>query len=160
MIITLCGSARYEAEYKYLMEKLTLLGHVVIGLASYLSEHDGNKDWYTTAEKEVLDRIHLWKIEMSNCILVIDCHIDMENTVNVAIKKQIEGEEKPILTETHITCGASYIGVSTHNKIEHAMKLEKYVLRLSHFPLLLDLYNRAYVISHIINATSKGEALA
>lgn len=72
MIVTLCGSNRFEAEYREWNEKLSLLGHVVFTLTSYPSFHGGVKDWYTPEQKEMLDRVHLAKIKHSDAILVLN----------------------------------------------------------------------------------------
>jgi hypothetical protein len=72
MIITLCGSARFEAEFHRWNEVLTLAGHVVFSLAVYPSSKAGVKTWYTDEQKEILDRVHKMKIGASDAIFVID----------------------------------------------------------------------------------------
>ncbi len=72
MIITLCGSARFEAQFKQWNQALTLAGHVVFSLAVYPSSHKGNKDWYTPEQKKMLDLVHCKKIEASDAICVIN----------------------------------------------------------------------------------------
>jgi len=70
--VCLCGSARFEAQFKEASKRLGLLGHVVIGLSSYPSENNGDKNWYGPDEKEMLDLVHLEKIRLADCVLVID----------------------------------------------------------------------------------------
>jgi hypothetical protein len=72
MKITLCGSLKYEKEYKNLNELLTLAGHVVYTVACYPSDHNNDKDWYTSDQKFMLDVMHLAKIDNSDAIVVID----------------------------------------------------------------------------------------
>lgn len=72
MIVTLCGSAKFEAQFKEWLVKLTMMGHVPIGLAVYPSDRGGNKDWYNEAQKQRLDLIHLKKIDASHAILVLN----------------------------------------------------------------------------------------
>lgn len=72
MIITLCGSSRFEPWYHAWNEALSLTGHCVFGLASYPSQHDGKKDWYTVEQKAMLDEVHRYKIEASDAILVLN----------------------------------------------------------------------------------------
>ena len=72
MIITLCGSARFEDEFHRWNEVLTLAGHVVFSLAVYPSSKAGVKQWYTDAQKGTLDRVHKMKIDASDAIFVID----------------------------------------------------------------------------------------
>ncbi|NIP61765.1 MAG: hypothetical protein GWN01_02575 [Nitrosopumilaceae archaeon] len=70
MKVTLCGSARFEEEFKDFNRRLSLAGHIVYTLAVYPSEM-GRKDWYTPEQKKVLDEVHLKKIENSEAIFVI-----------------------------------------------------------------------------------------
>lgn len=77
MKITLCGSARFEKNFKWANEKLTLAGHTVYSLAVYMSDKPAPVDgvaheWYTPHEKEILDLIHLSKILNSDAIFVIN----------------------------------------------------------------------------------------
>ncbi len=72
MVITLCGSARFEPEFKSWNIKLSLAGHAVFTLTSYPSDHDGKKDWYTEDEKKKLDQVHLHKIRASDAIVVLN----------------------------------------------------------------------------------------
>lgn len=70
MKITLCGSARFEDEFKDANKRLSLAGHVVYSLAVFPSDESG-KNWYTPKQKETLDRVHKLKIKNSEAILVI-----------------------------------------------------------------------------------------
>lgn len=71
MIITLCGSARFEDRFIKWNEKLTMQGHVVFSLAVLPRDKDG-KHWYTEQEKEHLDMVHKKKIDASDAIFVIN----------------------------------------------------------------------------------------
>jgi hypothetical protein len=70
MIITLCGSARFEADFHMWNEILTLDGHTVFSLSVFPS-YKGRKDWYTPDIKAALDLSYLRKIDMSDAIFVI-----------------------------------------------------------------------------------------
>jgi hypothetical protein len=72
MIITLCGSARFERLFKAWNEALTLGGHTVFDLSVYPSEKAGVKQWYNDVEKIQLDAAHLAKIAASDAIVVIN----------------------------------------------------------------------------------------
>lgn len=72
MRITLCGSGRFEAQFKEWNERLTLAGHVVYTLSVYASFKDGVKDWFTDTQKATLDAVHKLKIENSDAILVLN----------------------------------------------------------------------------------------
>lgn len=72
MIITLCGSLKFEDDYKEADEKLTLVGHVVFTCSVYPSYKAGQKDWYTPEQKLALDMAHIAKIMHSDAIVVLD----------------------------------------------------------------------------------------
>lgn len=72
LIITLCGSARFERHFKAWNEVLTLAGHTVFSLAVYPSDKGFVKEWYNPVEKARLDAAHRQKIEASQAILVLN----------------------------------------------------------------------------------------
>lgn len=72
MRLTLCGSAKFEVRFHEWNEKLTLKGHTVYSLAIYPSSKNGEKNWYTEAQKTTLDLIHLDKIQNSEGIVVLN----------------------------------------------------------------------------------------
>lgn len=72
MIITLCGSARFEPWFHAWNEFLGLMGHSVFGLSSYPSAHNGMRQWYSNEQKEILDAVHRDKIAISEAILVLN----------------------------------------------------------------------------------------
>lgn len=72
MIVTLCGSAKFERLFHIWNEVLTLSGHTVFALSVYPSWKDNNKNWYTKDEKKLLDEAHLRKIQASDAILVLN----------------------------------------------------------------------------------------
>lgn len=67
-VITLCGSTRFRREFEEINKLLTLEGYVVISVGCF--GHSG--DTITEEQKEVLDDIHLQKIEMADKIFVIN----------------------------------------------------------------------------------------
>lgn len=54
MIITLCGSNRFEELFKKWNIALTYAGHTVFTLTAYASDM-GGKVWYSDEEKKLLD---------------------------------------------------------------------------------------------------------
>src|SRR6266852_6357668 len=72
MIITLCGSSRFEAWFKVWNEALSLAGHCVFTVSVYPSFKEGNKDWYTEEEKRTLDAVHRMKITRSDVALFLN----------------------------------------------------------------------------------------
>lgn len=71
MKITLVGSAKFEKEFKYWNEMLTLADNIVYSLAVYPSDK-GKKEWYTEEQKTMLDKTYKDKIDNSDAILVIN----------------------------------------------------------------------------------------
>ena len=71
MILTLCGSARFEAYFRLWNEALGLAGHPTFGLCAWPS-HKPEREWYTPAQKTMLDGVHFAKIAASDAILVLN----------------------------------------------------------------------------------------
>lgn len=74
MKITLCGSAKFEKQFKEWNKRLTLGGNVVYSLACYPSDNNNNKNWYTEKQKDMLDLMHKEKILNSDAIFVINAN--------------------------------------------------------------------------------------
>ena len=72
MIITLCGSMKFEQAFKEWNERLTMAGHICFTVSVYPSDKDNNKDWYTPQQKARLDQAHKEKIVASQAVLVIN----------------------------------------------------------------------------------------
>lgn len=93
MRITLCGSAKFEKEFKEWNKNLTLAGHVVYSLACYPSDN-GGKDWYDQDQKSILDIMHLAKIDNSEAIVVINENFYIgESTKREIIYARYRGKE-------------------------------------------------------------------
>jgi len=91
MKITLCGSAKFEEEYLYWNEKLTMVGHLVYTLAVMPSQKE-TREWYVAQEKEMLDLVHLAKIEESDVVVVINCTLAdwaIEDYIGESTKREI-----------------------------------------------------------------------
>ena len=71
MKFTICGSARFEAEWHEWNKRLGLMGHISYSLMTFPSV-EGSKSWYTPDQKWVLDLAHLAKIEESDAVLVLN----------------------------------------------------------------------------------------
>lgn len=76
MRITLCGSTRFEPQFKEWNHKLAIAGHTVYSLSLFAREAtDVGKEGKITisdSEKVTLDLVHLDKILNSEAIVVID----------------------------------------------------------------------------------------
>lgn len=66
--ITLCGSTRFKDEYALWNKRLSLAGFIVYSVSGF--GHSG--DSFTADEKEMLDQVHLAKIDCSHAIVVIN----------------------------------------------------------------------------------------
>ena len=69
-VITLCGSTRFKEQFLEEQKRLTLEGNVVISVG--LFGHSGDEEVWKPGIKEMLDRMHLSKIDMADEIFVIN----------------------------------------------------------------------------------------
>ena len=69
-IITLCGSTRFKEEYIAAEKRLTLEKNIVISVG--LFGHSGDTEVYEGGNKEMLDDMHLRKIDLADEIFVIN----------------------------------------------------------------------------------------
>ena len=99
-VVTLCGSTRFKDAFLQAQKRLTLEGNIVISVG--LFGHSGDNEVWTEGTKEMLDDMHLRKI---------DRKIDMADEIYVI---NVDG----------------YIGSSTRNEIEYAKRIGKTVLYL------------------------------
>lgn len=72
MKITICGSLRFEDAIQDWHERLAFAGHTVYSIVALPSQKGRIKDWYTPAQKQTLDLLHLSKIEESEAIFVVN----------------------------------------------------------------------------------------
>jgi len=83
LVVTLCGSTRFKKEYQEWNRRLTLEGHVVLSVA-WFAHADGPEP--TVEQKELLDRIHLRKIDLSQAIFVFD----VEGYIGQSTRREID----------------------------------------------------------------------
>lgn len=69
-IITLCGSTKFKEQFLQQQKKLTLEGNIVISVG--LFGHSGDNEVWTDNTKQMLDEIHLAKIDLADEIFVIN----------------------------------------------------------------------------------------
>jgi len=69
-IVTLCGSTRFKEQFFEVQKKLTLEGYIVISVG--LFGHSGDDEVWTEGTKEMLDKMHLSKIDLADEIFVIN----------------------------------------------------------------------------------------
>ena len=83
-IITLCGSTKFKDKFFEIQKKLTLEGYIVISVG--LFGHSGDKEVWTEGTKEMLDKMHLSKIDLADEIFVIN----VDNYIGESTKREIE----------------------------------------------------------------------
>lgn len=68
-VITLCGSTKFKKEFLSVLQRFTLEGKIVLTVGAF-----GHADniRITDEQKQMLDALHLKKIDMSDSIYVID----------------------------------------------------------------------------------------
>lgn len=108
--ITLCGSSRFEPEWKTCLRLLTMNGVIATGQSSYPSEL-GDDHVLGAADKEVVDLVHMCKVARADSILVIDCSFEPSFDENEEVR--------------------SYVGVSTARELLWAAMQAKPVVFLS-----------------------------
>jgi len=86
-IVALCGSTKFKEEFEKANHTLTLEGKVVISVGVF--GHTENI-LLTKAQKEMLDKIHRQKIDMSNSIMVIN----VNNYISSSTRREIEYAQK------------------------------------------------------------------
>lgn len=69
-IVTLCGSTRFKEQFMEAQKRLTLEGCIVISVG--LFGHSGDADVWKPGVKEMLDDMHLRKIDLADEIFVIN----------------------------------------------------------------------------------------
>ena len=69
-IVTLCGSTRFKEQFMEAQKRLTLEGCIVISVG--LFGHSGDDEVWEPDTKEMLDDMHLRKIDLADEIFVIN----------------------------------------------------------------------------------------
>jgi hypothetical protein len=69
-VVSLCGSTRFKEQYMEVQKQLTLKGCIVISVG--LFGHSGDEEVWKPGTKEMLDDMHLRKIDMADEIFVIN----------------------------------------------------------------------------------------
>lgn len=90
MIITLCGSTRFEKEFHYWNELLTLDGHVVFSIPVYPSTKPLGRNWPTNEQRRMLEQTHKLKIDLSHAIFVIDRSLEGGTYISETTLDQIK----------------------------------------------------------------------
>ena len=86
MIITICGSLKFQQEMIHIAQKMTFLGHCVITPVFPISQNSN----YTPEQIQKLKNAHLQKIDISDAILVVN----VNNYIGESTRLEIEYAEK------------------------------------------------------------------
>lgn len=69
-IVTLCGSTHFKEQFMEVQKRLSLAGNIVISVG--LFGHSGDDEVWNEGVKEMLDDMHLRKIDLADEIFVIN----------------------------------------------------------------------------------------
>ena len=83
-VVTLCGSTRFKEQFFEVQKKLTLKGYIVISVG--LFGRSGDDEVWTEGTKEMLDKMHLSKIDLADEIFVIN----VNGYIGESTKREIE----------------------------------------------------------------------
>lgn len=83
-VITLCGSTRFKDEFMGVQKRLTLEGNIVISVGRF--GHAGDNEVWIEGTKEMLDDMHLRKIDMADEIYVIN----VDGYIGTSTRNEIE----------------------------------------------------------------------
>ena len=83
-VITLCGSTQFKDEFMEAKKRLTLDGNIVISVG--LFGHSGDNEVWIEGTKEMLDDMHLRKIDMADEIYVIN----VDGYIGTSTRNEIE----------------------------------------------------------------------
>ena len=97
-IVTLCGSTRFKEQFLEVQKRLTLEGRIVISVGLFLDEpsgkaergHSGDEEVWQPGTKEMLDDMHLRKIDLADEIFVIN----VGGYIGESTKREIAYAEK------------------------------------------------------------------
>ena len=87
-IVTLCGSTRFKEQFLETQKRLTLEGCIVISVG--LFGHSGDDEVWKPGTKEMLDDMHLRKINLADEIFVIN----VGGYIGESTKREIAYAEK------------------------------------------------------------------
>ena len=87
-IVTLCGSTRFKDQFIETQKQLTLDGCIVISVG--LFGHSGDEEVWKPGTKEMLDDMHLRKIDLADEIFVLN----VGGYIGESIRSEIADAEK------------------------------------------------------------------
>ena len=111
-VITLCGSTRFKKEFLEAQKRLTLEGNIVISVGMF--GHSGDEEVWKPGIKDMLDRMHLSKIDMADEIFVInvDGYIGESTKREIDYAKSIGKKVNYLVQPINDICEMNYTGKS------------------------------------------------
>ena len=107
-IVTLCGSTRFKEQFMEVQKRMTLEGYIVISVG--LFGHSGDNEVWQPGTKEMLDDMHLRKIDLADEIFVIN----VGGYIGESTKREIAYAEKTGKTVKYLgpgPLGGLFLGV-------------------------------------------------
>ncbi|MFT3944711.1 MAG: hypothetical protein QM705_12945 [Ancrocorticia sp.] len=101
-IVCICGSTRFRDEMAAANQQLTLAGKIVVAPAVF--QHSG--DVITDEQKQLLDELHLRKIDLADAVFVVDPggYIGESTTREIAYARSTS---KPVVRLSQINDGGA-----------------------------------------------------
>lgn len=121
MIVTLCGSARFERWFHAWNKALGLAGHAAFGLCVYPSQMEGKREWYTPRQKDMLDQVHTAKIKASDAVIVLNVFAYVgESTLNELDVARWSGKKVYVLESWGKGCGITNAHATVYREAAQA----------------------------------------
>ena len=95
-IITLCGSTKFKQQFDKVNMELTLLNKIILQPGCYV--HTDNIQ-ITDFQKEQLDKLHKEKIDLSDCIYVINVNKYIGDSTKSEIEYAIKNNKSVFYLE-------------------------------------------------------------
>lgn len=103
MIVTLCGSTRFQDDFIRVQRDLTLKGALVISVGMFGHQEEGF-DWGTdeepSAAKIALDELHLRKIDLADMVFIINKDGYIGTSTRREIDYATDSEKRIVYMET------------------------------------------------------------
>lgn len=96
-IMTLCGSTRFKEEFEAAQKEFSLRGFLVISVGCFLHKENDSR---IAKNKELLDAVHLGKIDLADVVLIISPNGYIGESTNKEIRYAKE-KGKLVVFQSH-----------------------------------------------------------
>ena len=111
-VITLCGSTRFKDAFLEAQKRLTLEGNIVVSVG--LFGHSGDEEVWKPGIKDMLDRMHLSKIDMADEVFVIN----FDGYIGESTRREIAYALAHGKTVKYLERPSDFMSETTRNVIE------------------------------------------